>query len=167
MASRIVTFVSCTLYLFFLVIITIIGLASFIIGIIGVSRFISTHVAWTAHKHVTCLIVDVDYDSCQDSCYYVMWSVVYHVSKFNKYTFSTITQTYDTLDVALKKIAIYNVRTNHTCYYHKKQIVNVKWEKPSSPKPYLIMMIVGFSLTGIYIIIIAIVFIYRYRRTAT
>ncbi|CAF0810602.1 unnamed protein product [Rotaria sordida] len=167
MASRILSFVSCTLYFFFLINFTIIGLTSFIIGVVGIGRFIPTHITYTTHKNTTCFIVDVDYDICQDSCYCVMWSIEYHISKSHKYTFSTIIHIYETLDEALKKITIYNIRTNHTCYYDKTQHVNIRWEKPSSSKPYLIMMIVGFSLTGIYIIIIAVVSFYRSRRTIT
>ncbi|CAF0793162.1 unnamed protein product [Rotaria sp. Silwood1] len=167
MASRILTLVSCTLYIFLLVTFTIIGVASLIVGVVGVGRYIPTKAAHRTHKNVTCLIVDVDYDSCQHSCYYVMWSVEYRVAKSNKYTFSTIIKKYGTLGEALAKMVNYNVRTNHTCYYNKKKIVHVQWEKPSSSKPYLIMMIVGFTLTGIYIIIITIVSVYRFRRTVT
>lgn len=163
MASRILTFVSCTLYFFLLLNITIIGFASLIVGSVGVGLFIPTLVTYDSYQNNTCLIVDIEYDTCGDSCYYIMWSVEYYRlnQTSSQYTFSTITQTYNTLDEILQKFLIYKFRSNHTCYYDKTKIVRVQWDEPSSPKPYLIMMVMGFSLTGVYLILITI--FYRYR----
>jgi len=163
MASRILTFVSCTLYLFLLINFTIIGFASFIIGSVGVGLFVPKFITYQAYENSTCFIVDIEHDTCQDSCYYIMWSVEYYITNItsSQYTFSTITQTYDTADVITDIISVYKVRSNHTCYYDKTQVLRVQWNEPSFPTPYLIMMTVGYSLTGIYLILIAI-FYYRY-----
>jgi hypothetical protein len=91
-----------------------------------------------------------------------MWSVEYYIS--GQYTFSTITHTYDTFDEISEKAAIYKDRSNQTCYYDKKKFVRIQWNKPSSPKPYLIMVVVGFSFTGIYLIIIGFVYYYRSQK---
>ena len=162
MASRILTFVSCTLYFFLLFTFTIIGFASFIIGSIGVGFFIPTSRIYNTYKTTTCLIVDVDYDTCTDSCYYVMWSVEYYIS--SQYTFSTIQKTFDTFNEITEIISIYEDQSNHTCYYDQNQNVRVQWNQPASPQPYLIMIIVGFSLTGIYLILIGFFYYYRSRK---
>jgi len=161
MASRILTFVSCTLYLFILVNFTIIGFASFIVGSIGVGLYVPTFMTYKSYENTTCFIVDIECDTCQDSCYYIMWSVEYYIS--SQYTFSTITQTYDTSDEITEIISVYQIRSNHTCYYDKTKVVRVQWKEPSSPKPYLIMMAVGYSLTGIYLILIGIFYYRSYK----
>jgi hypothetical protein len=163
MSSRILTFVSCTLYFFLLLNFTIIGFASFILGSVGIGLFIPTLLNYESYQNNTCFIVDLEYDRCQDSCYYVIWSVEYYIlnSPSSQYTFSTISQTFSTLNEAEKTVSVYSDRSNHTCYYDIKQIVRVQWNQPSSPEPYLIMMIVGFILTGIYLIFIGIFYFYR------
>lgn len=163
MASRIIACIACTLYFCLLISITIIGFGSMIVGAVGIGLYIPTSTTYDSYKNNTCAIIDVDYDSCIDSCYYVMWSVKYRVSygKTRQYTFSTITKTYNTLNEVKKETDIYADNTNHTCYYDQSEVARVQWTRPSSPKPYLIMLIVGFSLTGIYLILIAIIFSYR------
>jgi hypothetical protein len=95
-----------------------------------------------------------------------MWSVEYRITNqtFERYIFSTITETYNTPVVALNKLQIYEDGDNYTCYYNTINVLNVKWDKPTSPKPYLIMMIIGFTLTGIYFIVIILITIYRCTR---
>lgn len=159
MASRILTCVSCTLYLFLLISFTIIGFASLIVGAIGVGLYIPTSQTYNNYNNNTCFIVDVKYDACIDSCYYITWSVEYHATR--RYSFSTITQTYETLNEVSEQIAIYSDKSNHTCYYDLTQITRVQWTRPPSPTPYLIMLIIGFSLTGIYLILIAFFHCYR------
>lgn len=163
MASRILTFVSCTLYFFLLLNFTIIGFASLIVGSVGVGLFIPTLITYDSYKMSTCLIVDIEFDSCGNSCYYIMWSVEYYLlnQTSNQYIFSTLTETYDTIDDVSKKISSYKIRSNHTCYYDKRQIVQIQWNEPSSPQPYLIMMMVGFSLAVFYLILITIFYCYR------
>jgi hypothetical protein len=165
MASRIVSFVSCTLYFILLVNLTIIGFASLLVGCIGAGLFKSTSITYDHYKNTTCFIVDMEYDTCENSCYYVMWSVEYYISNStsSQYTFSAITQIHDTSKKILEKVAIYKDLTNHTCYYDKRHLVHVQWDKPSSPTPYLIMMIVGFICTGIYLIFIGIFYYCRFH----
>ena len=166
MASRILTFVSCTLYFSFLVIFTMIGLTSVIIGFVGLGLYIPTLINSNAYEKNTCFIIDHEYDTCHRqndlSCYSIMWSVEYTAS--DSFIFSTITKIYETPKEALDILKDYKDKGNYTCYHHETQVTDVQWEEPSSPVPYLIMMIVGFSLTGIYLIVIGSIAIHRYRR---
>jgi len=173
MASRIVTCVSCTLYLCFLVTLTIIGLTSVTIGFIGLGLYVPTFINSKAYISNICSIIDHEYDTCRQQnddsqipCFSIMWSVEYTISNstYATYKFSTITELYDTSREALDALKIYKDRTNHTCYYHNIQNTNVQWDEPKSPKPYFIMMVVGFSLTGIYFIVIGFVALYRCRK---
>lgn len=169
MASRILTFVSCTLYFTLLVILTAIGLTSIIIGFVGLGLYIPTFINYHAYSSNSCLVIDHEYDTCHlrdDICYSVMWSVEYGVSNrtYYRYIFSTITQFYDTPQEALDKLKLYTDKQNYTCYYHKTDVLDVKWDRPSSPRPYLIMMIIGFTLTGTYFIVIGFITIYRCTR---
>jgi hypothetical protein len=173
MASRILTCVSCTLYLSFLVTLTITGLTSIIIGFIGLGLYIPTFINSKAYTANTCLILDHEYDTCrqqnddsQPPCYSITWSVEYTISSSTSehYTFSSITKFYDSSIEALDELKTFTDQTNHTCYSHNTHNTDVQWEEPKSPKPYLIMMIVGFSLTAMYFIVIGLVALYRYRR---
>lgn len=166
MASRILTFFSCTCYLFILISITIIGLTSFITGSIGAGLFITFSINAKNYKNTTCFIVDVDYDRCDDTCFDVLWSVKYRLrnSRSGQYIFSTIIEKFDTLNEQSKNVAFYNERSNHTCYYDKTEVVRVQWEAPTSPQPFFIMMIVGFCVTGIYAICIVIFYLCRLKK---
>jgi len=169
MASRILTVVSCTLYFSFLVILTAIGVTSIIIGFVGLGLYIPTLINYNAYSSNICYVVDHEYDTCHltnDICYTVMWSVEYPITNQTSegYIFSSITETYNTPLVALDRLQTYIDGDNYTCYYQKINVLDVKWDKPSSPKPYLIMMIVGFTLTGIYFIVIILIAIYRCTR---
>ena len=166
MASRILTFFSCTCYLFLLSTITIIGFASFIVGSIGAGLFIPFTITSDNYRNTTCLIVDVDYDRCEDACFDVLWSVKYRIRNptFGQQVFSTIIEKFDTLAEQSNNVALYTDRSNHTCYYDKREFVRVQWEEPTSPRPFFIMMIVGFSLTGVYVICIGIFYCYRLNK---
>jgi hypothetical protein len=173
MASRILTCVSCTLYFSFLVTLTAIGLISIVVGFIGLGLYIPTFINSKAYTSDTCSILDHDYDPCQQqndtsdtSCYSVVWSVEYTilVSTSERHKFSTITQNYDTSVEALDNLRIYKVQTNHTCYYLNAHTTDVQWDEPKSPRPYLIMMTVGFGLAAIYFIVIGCVAVCRCRR---
>jgi hypothetical protein len=169
MASRILTCVSCTLYFSFFVTITAIGLTAIVIGLIGLGIYVPTLINYNSYSKSTCYIIDHDYDTCRRqndiSCYSVMWSVEYIVSNYSseRCIFSTITHTYKTSEEALEEVRIYKDNYNYTCYYHNIYMTDVKWDAPSSPTPYLIMMTVGFALTGIYSVIIGVIALYRYR----
>jgi hypothetical protein len=169
MASRILTIVSCTLYFVFLVILTAIGVTSIIIAFVGLGLYIPTLINYNTYSSNICYVIDHEYDTCHltnSICYTVMWSVEYRITNqtFERYIFSTITETYNTPVVALNKLQIYEDGDNYTCYYNTINVLNVKWDKPTSPKPYLIMMIIGFTLTGIYFIVIILITIYRCTR---
>ena len=163
MASRILTFFSCTCYLVLLVSLIIIGFASFIVGSIGVGLFIPFSITSNHYKNTTCFIVDVNSDRCDQSCFDVLWSVEYFIrqGRSSQYLFSTIMKKFDTSTEQTKKVALYTDRTNHTCYYDTREVLRVQWDPPTSPRPFLIMMIVGFSITAVYLISIAI--FYRCR----
>ena len=170
MASRVVTFVSCTLYVTLLIGSTVIGLAPFVIGTIGLGLYIPTSIIYNSYKNNTCFILDLQYDSCnsvhhffQDTCYSIMWSVEYYIvnSTSNRYVFSTIKQAYPTLEEVFETILRYKERSRHICYYDKTRTADVQWNEPSSPRSYLIMIIIGFSLTGIYLIIVGSFYLYR------
>jgi hypothetical protein len=173
MASRVVTFISCTLYVTLLIGSALIALAPFVVGTIGVGLYIPTSIIYDLYKNNTCFILDLQYDSCnsvnkffQDTCYSIMWSVEYYIlnSTSSLYVFTTITKTYPTLEQVLGKIIRYKERSHHICYYDKTHIANVQWNEPSSPTSYLIMIIIGFSLTGMYLIIFGSFYLYRSKR---
>jgi len=171
MASRILTFVSCTLYLSFLIIITVVGFTSIIIGFVGLGLYISSSLNFNSYNSTLCFVIDHDYDTChqqnEDLCFLIMWSVEYTVPNSDvsdRYIFSTITKTYDTPQKALNDLDSYKDNGTYTSYYHRTHFEDVKWEQPSSPTPYLIMMIVGFALTLIYFVVITSLTIYhRFR----
>lgn len=160
MASRILTFVSCTVYVFLLLTFTIIGFASFIIGSIGTGLYIPTERTFNTFHNNTCQIVDIDYGPCQDSCYFIMWSVEFYVS--SQYVFSTIREKFETDSEMMDKVENYNLLMNRTCFYDETLHVRVQWNQPASSRPYFIMIIVGFSLTGIYLILIG---FFYYKRS--
>lgn len=169
MASRILTCVSCTLYLTFLIILTAIGLTSIIVGFVGLGLYIPTLINYNSYSSNSCFVLDHEYDTCHlrnDICYSVMWSVEYTISNrtSQSYMFSTITQIYYSATEALDKLKTYKNNQNYTCYYHKKDSLDVQWNKPSSPRPYLIMMIIGFTLSGLYFIVIGFITVYRCTR---
>ena len=64
MASRILTFVSCTLYLSFLIIITVVGFTSIIIGFVGLGLYISSSLNFNSYNSTLCFVIDYDYDIC-------------------------------------------------------------------------------------------------------
>jgi len=168
MASRILTCVSCTLYFFCLITLTTIGLTSIIVGFVGLGLYIPTLINYNTYITNVCSVIDREYTICEQQnniCYSVMWSVEYLVlnQTSESYIFSTITETYNTAVKALKDFRTYKENNSYTCYYPKDYVSDVQWNEPSSPTPYLIMMIVGFTLTGLYFIAIGIITIHRCR----
>jgi hypothetical protein len=169
MFSRISTVVSCILHFYFLVTITVIGLASIIIGFVGLGMYVPTLINYNSYNKNICYIMDHEYDICTRkndvSCYSLMWYVEYTVTNqtSDRYMFSTITKFYETPVQALKDLRIYEDKNNYTCYYHQILLRNVQWDQPSSPRPYLIMMIIGFTLAGISFTVIGLITIYRCR----
>ena len=170
MTSRILTFVSCTIYFTVLCALSIIGLAAIVVGIIGLGLYIPTLNHYNEFKENTCLIITHQYDICSQgndlTCYSVQWSVEYSIMNelSDRYIFSTIKKTYKTPDEALSQLDSYQDQNNYTCYYDKINTVDVKWEEPTSPTPFLIMTIVGFVITGMNSIILGSVAIYRCRK---
>lgn len=171
--SQILTLVSCTLYCSVVTIVTIIGLTSIVIGFIGLGLYIPTYTNYYIYSETTCLIIDHEYNEChqgdaaaQNTCYSIMWIVEYMIidSIPDCYVFSTITETYETSAEALGKLKNYQDKTSPTCYYNPSNTANVQWERPKSSRPFFIMMIVGFSLTGAFFIILGIIIAYRCRR---
>ena len=172
MASRILTCVSCILYFSF----PVIGLIAIVIGFIGLGLYIPIYINSTRYKINTCLIHNHEYDTCyqgkslfQDSCYSIKWSVEYIISNStsDRFIFSTITQIYRTSIEALDQLKIYKDKNAYTCYYHNIRTADVQWDRPISARPYLIMTIVGFSLTGIYLVVIGFIILYRWQRRST
>jgi len=170
MASRILTFVSCTLYFCILCTLTVIGLTSIIIAFIGVGLYIPTLINYNAYSSNNCFVLSHIYDTCQQqsggTCYSDTWSVQYIVSNrtSQRYQFATITLSFGKATDALNKLKSYLDNNTYPCYYNNKDLMTVKWDAPTSPRPYLIMIIVGFGLSGIYFIVIGFISIYRCQR---
>ncbi|UJR30752.1 hypothetical protein I4U23_018272 [Adineta vaga] len=172
MASRIGIFLSRTAYFTTVLILTVIGLTSIVIGFIGLGLYIPTSKNYQLYSKTICSILDHEYDNCEHgiyisptTCFSIMWSVEYIISNSasDRYVYSTITQIYEKSIEALDKLASYQDNTNHTCYYHQINVTNVQWEEPPLATPYLIMLIVGFSFASVYIFVIGIIIIYRCR----
>jgi hypothetical protein len=166
MGGRILTLFSCTLYFSILFILTAIGLTSIIIAFVGLGLYIPTSINYNTYINTTCSVLSHEYHVCHQQsglCYSVKWSVEYPVlnQTSESYLFSNIKQVYDTPIEALNILTIYQDGNNYTCYYNKEEVLTVKWSKPESPGPYLIMMIVGFTLTGIYFIVIGFIVVFR------
>lgn len=168
MTSRILTFVSCTIYFAVLCTLFIIALTAIVVGIIGVGLYIPTVNHYNEYNENTCAVMAHQYDVCSQrndlTCYSVQWSVEYVIETPDRYIFSTIKKTYKTPEAALNQLEYYQDKNNYTCYYDKIDTLDVKWDKPTSPTPFLIMTIVGFVITGINSIIIGTAAIYRWRK---
>lgn len=170
MTSRILTFVSCTIYFVVLCTLSIIGLTAIVIGIVGLGLYIPTVNYYNEYNENICTVLSHHYDICSQqkdlTCYSVEWSVEYNIlnETLDQYVFSTIKKTYKTPDDALNQLDYYQDKNNYTCYYDKINVLDVKWDRPTSPTPFLIMVIVGFVITGINSIIIGSVAIYRCRK---
>jgi hypothetical protein len=170
MASRILTCVSCTLYVCILSILTVIGLTAIVIALIGVGLYIPTLINYNSYISNSCFIISHTYGTCQQqnsvTCFSDMWSVRYSISNRTSqhYLFATITLTFSKSTDALTKLKTYVDNNTYPCYYSSKDTTTVKWDSPTSPRPYLIMIIVGFSLSGIYFIVLAFIGIYRCQR---
>jgi len=165
MASRILTCFQCTLPCSIVSTLVVIGLTSAVIGFVGLGLYIPTYINYNAYSENICFILNYEYNECQqentdsqNTCYSIKWSVEYIISDpvSDRYIFSTITEAYDTSMKALERLKNHRDKTDQTCYYHTVIIGNVQWDKPTSYSPYFIMMIVGFSLTGVYFMVIGI-----------
>lgn len=156
---------SCTFYHVFLVVSTVIAVIGAVIGCVGVGIYIPTNNQYQVYRSTLCSIVDHEYETCQDQmnanqqlCYMIVWSVEYYVSGQTSLDpmFATIKKKYSSASEALAKLNVYRDDTNHTCYYHYIRLTSVEWDLPTSPTPYLIMTIVGFSLVFVYIILMGV-----------
>lgn len=170
MVCRVLTYVTCTSYFIILCIIFITGLTALVIGIIGLGLYIPTADYFNEYNENSCMILAHQYDLCNQqsatNCYSAQWSVEYDIlnESPDRYVFSTIKKKYETPEDALRQLDSYLDKNNYTCYYDKINVLDVKWDKPPSPTPYLIMVITGFVIAGINSIIIASVVIYRWRK---
>lgn len=96
MTSRILTFVSCTIYFIVLCTLSIIGLTAIVIGIIGLGLYIPTLNHHKEYYENTCAVRAHQYDVCSQrndlTCYSVEWSVNYIISNQvpERYLFFTI-----------------------------------------------------------------------------
>lgn len=169
MASRLLSFVSCTLYFSIIISFTIIGFVSLIVGAVGLARFIPTYVTYNTYMKNLCFVIDSDYDIGTDSYYTATWSVQYYASNgtSDQSIYSTITQRYDSIDKTLEKIDYYCIGTRYTCYYDSHNLNQVQWDEPASPQPYFIMMVIGLGLNVSYIISIATCSFFQSRKATT
>ncbi len=170
MASRILTCVSCTLYVCIICTLTVIGLTAIVIAFIGIGLYIPTLINYNSYSSNNCFVISHTYGTCQQqsgaTCFSDMWSVRYIISNRTSqyYVFATITLTFSKSTDALAKLRSYVDNSTYPCYYNNRDKTTVKWDSPTSPRPYLIMIIVGFSLSGIYFIVLAFIGIYRSQR---
>ncbi|CAF1309047.1 unnamed protein product [Adineta steineri] len=173
MVSRFFSCVSSTVWFFTIAILTITGLTAIVIGLVGLGLYIPISMNYYEYTKSTCSIISHKYEDCQhgntislNTCFSVMWSVEYILQNSipDRYIFSTITEIYTDSTVALEELRNYPVHTNHTCYYRTTNTANVQWLEPLSPIPYLVMLVVGFSLTGVYCIVISIIVLCRRRK---
>ena len=172
MSSRILKMVSCTLCFSVVATLTVVGLTSIVIGFVGLGLYIPSYINYKVYTEDTCSILNHQYNECnqetsgsQNTCYSITWSVEYLISDSvsDRYIFSTITETYATSMKALERLKNYQDRYSYNCYYHIVNIATVQWNQPTSSIPYFVMMIVGFSLTGVVFIVVGIIIAYRCR----
>ena len=170
MPCRVLTDVTCTLYFMILCTLFIMGLIALVIGIVGLGLYIPTANYSNEYEENSCLILAHQYDLCNQlsasNCYSAQWSVEYNIlnQSPDRYVFSTIKKKYKTPEDALNQLDAYLDKKYYTCYHDKVNVLDVKWDKPPSPIPYLIMVIIGFVIAGINSIIMASVVTYRWRK---
>lgn len=149
-----------------------IAVISAVIGCVGVGIFIPTNSQFEVFRSTMCSIVDHEYETCDDQgasnsglCYIAIWSVEYKIQgqTRDEPMFATITKKYKTPSEALTKLNVFKDDTNHTCYYHITRLTYVQWDEPASPRPYLIMMIVGYSFVFLYLVLMIFVVICYFR----
>ena len=135
--------------------------------------FVPTNNYFQAYIKTRCYVLDHQYDTCdgqdegdQASCYTNVWSVEFLPMNppSKDITFSTITSMYSTSGEALQKLRDYPDNTNQTCYHHDVRLTNVQWDSPPSSLPYLLMIIIGFSLVAFYLLVILMCCAYQHRR---